>query len=65
MYVSVNKLATINPGTAIIHSVSPTGDEIGDKDELFLPKLSAAKSLIHIYFAAPCSLPSATFIQIS
>lgn len=65
MYVRVNKYATRNPGTAIIDSVSPAGEEIGDKDELFLPKLSAAELLIHIYSAAPRSLPSSTFIQVS
>lgn len=65
MYVSVNKYASITPGTAIIDSVSPAGEEIGDKDELFIPKLPGAKLLIHIYSAAPCSLPPSTFIQVS
>lgn len=65
MYVSVNNSATINPGTAIIDSVSPAGEEIGDKDELLLPKLPAAELLIRIYSAAPCSLLPSTFIQVS
>lgn len=42
MYASINKYDTINPGTAIIDSVTPEREEIGDKDELFLPKLSVA-----------------------
>lgn len=45
MYVSINKYATINPGTAIIDSVTPEREEIGDEDELFLPKLSVALNL--------------------
>lgn len=64
MCKSVNNYATIKPGTAIIDSVSPA-EEIGDKDELLLPKLSAAELLIHIYSAAPCSLLPSTFIQVS
>lgn len=65
MYVSVNNYATINPGTAIIDSVSPAEEEIGDKDELLLPKLPAAELLIHIYSAAPCFPLPSPFIQVS
>lgn len=65
MHVSVNKYATINPCIAITDSVSPAGEEMGDKDELFLPKLSAAVLLTHTYSAAPCSPRPSTFIQVS
>lgn len=56
-YISINIYATITLGTAIIDSVSLSREEIADKDELFFPKLAAAELLIHISYAASCSLP--------
>lgn len=34
MYVSANKYATRNPGSATNNSILPAGEEMWDKDEL-------------------------------
>lgn len=62
-YISINSYVTVSLGTSIIDSVSLSGEETGDKDELFF--LSCQLLSRSFIFPMLHPVPPSTFIQVS